>query len=168
MTKQGLKAIEEIQVGDQVLAYNDNLEIFEYKDVVEVYHNETTELYHIHTEIEEIVCTPNHSILTIDRWKNACELTANDKIKTADGFVRVLTIKIEQLKEKIGVYNFNVLDYHTYVVGNELFVVHNACIPSNSKNYTPNEIAHKYNITVNDYHTKVKPNYKVVKTQILC
>lgn len=25
MTKQGLKAIEEIQVGDQVLAYNDNL-----------------------------------------------------------------------------------------------------------------------------------------------
>ena len=30
MTKQGLKAIEKIKVGDQVLSYNDNLEIFEY------------------------------------------------------------------------------------------------------------------------------------------
>lgn len=57
MTKQGLKAIEEIKVGDQVLSYNDNLEIFEYKDVVEVYNNETKELCHIHTENEEIVCT---------------------------------------------------------------------------------------------------------------
>lgn len=35
MTKQGLRAIEEIKVGDQVLAYNDNLGIFDYKDVVE-------------------------------------------------------------------------------------------------------------------------------------
>ena len=66
MTKQGLKAIEEIQVGDQVLSYNDNLEIFEYKDVIEVYNNETTELCHIYTETEEIVCTPNHSVLTVE------------------------------------------------------------------------------------------------------
>lgn len=49
------------------------------------------------------------------------------------------------------------IGYHTYVVGNGLLVVHNTCTPSNSKNYTPDEIAHKYNITVNDYHTKVKP-----------
>lgn len=164
MTKQGLKAIEEIQVGDQVLAYNDNLKSLNIK-MLSKYKQQNMSYSYWN---RKIVCTPNQSILTIDGWKNACELTANDKIKTADGFVRVLTIKIEQLKEKIGVYNFNVLDYHTYVVGNELFVVHNACIPSNSKNYTPDEIAHKYSITVNDYHTKVKPNYKVGKTQILC
>ena len=127
MTKQGLKAIEEIQVGDQVLSYNDNLEIFEYKDVIEVYNNETTELCHIHAENEEIVCTPNHSILTTDGWKLASELTEDDMIKTSTGFSQVKSIEVEQLKEKISVYNLNVLGYHTYVVGNGLLVVHNAC-----------------------------------------
>ena len=128
MTKQGLKAIEEIQVGDQVLSYNDNLEIFEYKDVIEVYNNETTELCHIHTETEEIVCTPNHSILTVEGWKLANELTTKDNIKTSNGYVQVKSIEIEHLKEELHVYNLNVLGYHTYVVDNGLFVVHNICI----------------------------------------
>ena len=127
MTKQGLKAIEEIQVGDQVLSYNDNLEIFEYKDVIEVYNNEATELCHIHTENEEIVCTPNHSILTSEGWKLASELTVNDLIRTSKGFIEVLSVDIVELKEQINVYNLNVLGYHTYVVGNGLLVVHNSC-----------------------------------------
>lgn len=135
MTKQGLKAIEEIQIGDQVLSYNDNLEIFEYKDVVEVYNNEATELCHIHTEKEEIVCTSNHSVLTSDGWKLASELTAKDRIKTSNGFVQILSTEIEQLKEKINVYNLNVLGYHTYVVGNDLLVVHNKCVKMNEKKF---------------------------------
>lgn len=106
---------------------NDNLEIFEYKDVVEVYNNETTELCHIHTEPEEIVCTPNHSVLTNEGWKSASELTTNDIIKTSSGFTQVKSIEIEQLKEKINVYNFNVLGYHTNAVGNGLLIVHNNC-----------------------------------------
>lgn len=133
MTKQGLKAIEEIKVGDQVLSYNDNLDIFEYKDVVDVYNNETTELCHIQTETEEIVCTPNHSILTDEGWKLASELETNDNIKTSNGFAKVVFIEIEQLKEKINVYNLNVLGYHTYVVGNELLVAHNSCNPNGRK-----------------------------------
>ena len=142
MTKQGLKAIEEIQVGDQVLSYNDNLEIFEYNDVVEVYNNETTELCHIHTENEEIVCTPNHSVLTTEGWKNAGELTAKDSIKTSTGFAKVKSIEIEQLKEKISVYNLNVLGYHTYVVGESLIIVHNNCSkPKNPKKVGENQIS---------------------------
>lgn len=100
MTKQGLKAIEEIQIGDQVLSYNDNLEIFEYKDAVEVYRNETTELCHINTENEEITCTPSHSILTNSGWKLASELITNDKVKTSNRFVQIKSIEIEQLNEK--------------------------------------------------------------------
>ena len=127
MTKQGLKAIEEVKVGDQVLSYNDNLDIFEYKDVVDVYNNETTELCHIQTVTEEIVCTPNHSILTDEGWKLASELETNDNIKTPNGFARVKSVEVVQLKEKLNVYNLNVLGYHTYVVGNDLLVVHNRC-----------------------------------------
>ena len=48
-------------------------------------------------------------------------------IKTSTGFAQVKSIEIEQLKEKLNVYNLNVLGYHTYVVGNGLLVVHNRC-----------------------------------------
>jgi len=88
-------------------------------------------LCHIHTDKEEIVCTPNHNILTEDGWKLANELTANDMIKTSTGFVQVLSIEIEHLEDKIKVYNLNVLGYHTYVVGNDLLVVHNDCHGNN-------------------------------------
>ena len=131
MTKQGLKAIEEIQVGDQVMSYNDNLDIFEYKDVVDVYINETSEICHVHTENEKITCTPNHNILTNNGWKPASDLKANDLIKTSKGVVKVLFVDIIELKEQINVYNLNVLGYHTYVIGSELLIVHNKCGGSN-------------------------------------
>ena len=165
MTKQGLKAIEEIKVGDQVLSYNDNLEIFEYKDVVEVYNNETTELCHIYTETEEIVCTPNHSVLTIDGWKEAKELTNKDLIKTSTGYIKVLSIKLEQLEEKQAVYNFNVLGYHTYVVGEDLLVVHNRC--KLGKNMEKNG---NYGVKGDDAHhllpEKFRPNFKKMDIDI--
>ena len=127
MTKQGLKAIEEIKQGDQVLAYNENLGLFDYKDVVDVYKNETSELCHIHTEQEEIVCTPNHNILTKEGWKQADELVESDWIQTESGFEKVISIEKETLDNPVPVYNFNVLGYHTYVVGNTLLIVHNRC-----------------------------------------
>ena len=83
---------------------------------------------HIHTETEEIVCTPNHSILTLEGWKEAKELTNKDLIKTLTGYIKVISIKLEQLQDSQKVYNFNVLGYHTYVVGNGLLVVHNKCV----------------------------------------
>lgn len=127
LTSQGLKAIEKITIGDQVLAYNDNLGIFAYQDVVDTYINETEELCHIHTAHDEIVCTPQHSILTDNGWKQAGEITAVDKVRTVNGFETVISVNTEHLDEKIKVYNLNVLCYHTYVIGNNQVVVHNAC-----------------------------------------
>ena len=135
MTMQGLKAIEEIKQGDQVLAYNENLGLFDYKDVVEVYKNETSELCHIHTEQEEIVCTPNHNILTKEGWKQADELVESDWIQTESGFEKVVLIEKETLDTPISVYNFNVLGYHTYVVGNALLIVHNKCVKLDEKKF---------------------------------
>ena len=127
MTNQGLKAIEEIQKGDLVLSYNSNLGIYDYKDVVDLYVNKTDKLCHIKTENDEIVCTPNHSILTHNGWKQAKEITTDDYIVSHDQNVRVISTKIEYLNEFIPVYNLNVLGYHTYVIGKDLVVVHNSC-----------------------------------------
>ena len=140
MTKQGYKAIEEIKKGDQVLSFNSNLGIYDYKDVVDVYVNETSELCHIKTKNDEILCTPNHSILTEKGWMLARDINTGDNIKTKDGITTVVSIQIETSTEKIKVYNFNVLGYHTYVIGNELAVVHNNC--ASSKSVEPTERHH--------------------------
>ena len=128
MTKQGYKAIEEIKKGDQVLSFNSNLGLYDYKDVVDVYVNETSELCHLKTKNDEIICTPNHSILTEKGWMLACDIKTGDNIKTKDGLTAVVSTQIETLLEKIKVYNFNVLGYHTYVIGSELAIVHNDCV----------------------------------------
>ena len=127
MTSVGLKAIEDISVGEQVLAYNDDLNTFAYRDVVDSYINETSELVHIHTSDEEIVCTPNHSILTNKGWKQAQDITVEDSIQTVEGFAKVTAVETEKLKTPVKVYNLNVLCYHTYVIGEQQLVVHNAC-----------------------------------------
>lgn len=91
---------------------NPNLGIYDYKDVVEVYKNTTKELCHILTDKEEIVCTPNHNILTKTGWKEAKDITSNDYIKTTTDFEKVNKIEIEELENEVDVYNLNVLCYH--------------------------------------------------------
>ena len=91
------------------------------------YINETEELCHIHTAQDEIVCTPQHSILTDNGWKQAGEIKITDKVQTTNGFETVVSVDIEHLDEKIKVYNLNVLCYHTYVIGTNQIIVHNQC-----------------------------------------
>ena len=146
MTKEGYKAIEKIEEGEEVLSYNENLGIFEYKEVVEVYKNETKELSHIKTKKDEIVSTPGHSILTSEGWKKAKDIKVNDLIKTKEGYERVIEVYSEELEEVENVYNLNVLGYHTYVVGYGLLVVHNQNC-SNQKN--------QHQIRDNDYRATI-------------
>ena len=148
MTKEGYKAIEKIEEGEEVLSYNENLGIFEYKEVVEVYKNETKELSHIKTKKDEIVSTPGHSILTSEGWKKAKDIKVNDLIKTKEGYERVIEVYSEELEEVENVYNLNVLGYHTYVVGYGLLVVHNQNC-SNQKN--------QHQIRDNDYRATINP-----------
>ena len=148
MTKEGYKAIEKIEEGEEVLSYNENLGIFEYKEVVEVYKNETKELSHIKTKKDEIVSTPGHSILTSEGWKKAKDIKANDLIKTKEGYEIVIEVDSEELEEVENVYNLNVLGYHTYVVGYGLLVVHNQNCSNQKK---------QHQIRDNDYRATINP-----------
>lgn len=56
------------------------------------------------------------------------ELTLEDRIKASTEFIQILSIKIEQLKDKTNVYNLNVLGYHTYLVGSGYLIAHNNCV----------------------------------------
>jgi len=56
----------------------------------------------------------------------------------------IVGVKTEQLDEPIAVFNFEVDEYHTYYVGKHSVCTHNAVC--DYKNYTPEQIAKKYDI----------------------
>ena len=54
-------------------------------------------------------------------------------------------------------YNFEVADFHTYYVGSNGVLVHNNKCGSDFKKYSPDEIAKRGDITVEQFHKNVKP-----------
>ena len=145
-TDEGLKPIEEIEVGDKVLAYDEETGEQAYKKVVKLFRNETYEWYHIFVNDEEIVCTGGHpfyvlnagedrNIICFDdreetngKWITAKELKKDDKLLLSDGkYGIIISVKIEELESPETTYNFEVADFHTYYVSEANVLVHNRC-----------------------------------------
>ena len=158
-TEHGYKGIEEIEVGDKVWAYDEETGEQALKTVVQLFRNtkavKTT--VSIETEngsIEKIESTPGHKyyvpLNTIarnpneelehvsyegltEKWVSACGLEKGDKVLLSDGkYGIVKEVKTKECKEYI-TYNFEVEDYHTYYVGKNGVLVHNAGCGVNSK-----------------------------------
>ena len=80
----------------------------------------------------------------------------------------IISVKIEELETPEATYNFEVADFHTYFVGENPVCVHNAGC-GDYKKYSPEQIADRYDMSVNEFHKQVKPeiirqckpNYKV-------
>ena len=144
-TETGYKAIEEIEVGDTVLAENPETGEVAYKTVLETYQNETTELVHVYVNGETISATPSHPFYVNQfGWTRAADLRAGDVLVLSNGeYVVVEFIQHEILEEPVKVYNFEVEDFHTYFVGEVSVLVHNMCTPKKS-NDSVQEINNKF------------------------
>ena len=71
-----------------------------------------------------------------EKWVSACDLEKGDKVLLSDGkYGIVKEVKTKECKEYI-TYNFEVEDYHTYYVGKNSVLVHNACQTPNQKALT--------------------------------
>ena len=114
LTAASTVAIEEIQAGDQVWAWNEDTGETELKPVVETYINETDELTHVFVDGEEIICTPSHPFYSpVKSWTDACKLRAGDILVLINGdYVVVEKIQHEILESPVKVYNFQVEDDH--------------------------------------------------------
>ena len=125
----GVAAIETIQEGDYVWAWDEDTGTIGLKKVVETYINETDELVHVHVNGEEIITTPSHPFYSPVRgWTEAVHLRAGDILVLVNGeYVVVEKVQHEILEAPIEVYNFQVEDYHTYYVTNSGVLVHNTC-----------------------------------------
>ncbi|WP_313732045.1 polymorphic toxin-type HINT domain-containing protein [Cohnella nanjingensis] len=131
LTDEGEKPIEEIEVGDKVLAKDDETGEMAYKEVEWLFQREVDETYNISVGGEVITTTNEHPFWIVGRgWVKSKDLEVGYVLTTSDGKELVIE-KIEVKKEHKTVYNFMVKDFHTYFVSNLGIWTHNACKPIN-------------------------------------
>jgi hypothetical protein len=135
-TREGLRPIESVQVGDCVLTRDQHNRSAEnvYRPVLQTFVNPAHELLHLGSrtkgEVERIVCTPTHPfyVPAKGRFLRADELEVGDQLTLADGG----TCRIDWIDRSHAaadqptiVYNFEVEQHHTYFVGRAAIWVHN-------------------------------------------
>ncbi|TGM03136.1 hypothetical protein EHQ76_10230 [Leptospira barantonii] len=138
-TQDGLKKIEEIQVGDMVLSKSDISGEMSHRRVINTFVRQTDAVYKVSFEDgTELETTWNHPFRTQKadsigqefkventKWTQAKDLVAGDVTLTAEGeTLKVASILIDQKEETV--YNFEVEIDHTYFVGELGIWVHNA------------------------------------------
>lgn len=114
--------------GQEHAADADTLEV-SLKPVLETYIRETSHLVHITVNGEEIVSTFDHPYYVKGKsFVNAVDLCIGDELIDTGGNILVVEqIFREELDNELEkVYNIKVNDYHTYYVGNNHILMHNA------------------------------------------
>ena len=128
LTAAGLVAIENIKAGDKIIALDPDTGSTEEKTVLETYTRNVTELVHLFINGEEITTTHDHPFFVKGKgFVNAGRLLIRDTL--FDNRKRQLAIgkiSFESTGAPTTVYNFQVEDFHTYFVGRNCVLVHNA------------------------------------------
>ncbi|WP_127580752.1 polymorphic toxin-type HINT domain-containing protein [Paenibacillus koleovorans] len=129
-TDTGEKQIEEIQVGDMVLAKNVDSGAVSYRRVDMLFRKEISESWNIKVGNETITTTDEHPFWVKDKgWVIAKNLTVGDLVETSDGH-NIAIDSIEVKPDHATVYNFRVEDFHTYYVSNLKILTHNTSCPN--------------------------------------
>lgn len=151
LTDHGHKNIEDIEVGDLVLAYDEETGETAYKPVVQLFRNTTKEWCTVEVrggdgELYEITSTPGHKYFIpenrvrkdsralehasyaglSEKWVSACDLKRGDKVLLSDGTLcEVEGVSCKKLSAPETTYNLEVADFHTYYVSDAYVLVHN-------------------------------------------
>lgn len=133
------KNIEDIQIGEYIIAYNDEKQSFEPKRVNDAYaHPDTPKLLEISLSNGIILgITPSHPILTTQGWKSrdiantryehemeVDWLNIGDTVISYVENAKVVSIRNINIPEHYNTYNIEVDECHTYLADG--IVVHNA------------------------------------------
>ena len=129
-TEDGYKNIEEVEVGDKVLAYDEETGKQAYKEVVRLFRNESKEWTIVKVNGEEIESTSGHKYYLPEKkeWRSAEELKEGDKVLLWDGKYGIIeSVKNKHYDNAQTTYNFEVEDFHTYYVGTGVCVHNKNC-----------------------------------------
>ncbi|MCU7556149.1 polymorphic toxin-type HINT domain-containing protein [Macrococcus capreoli] len=132
-TKHGLKPIEVIQTGDEVLSRCMETGYVSYKPVTEVFTHQTDVITKVTLSNGEVIeSTPHHLYFTTNRgFIVAEELLHGDTLLTEQQLVEVNNVETKDINTDV--YNIEVEDYHTYFVGQNSVLVHNDCTDAEMK-----------------------------------
>ena len=128
--EDGKKEIEDIRIGDRVLACDPETGEQAYKTVVCLFRNESCDWIGISVNSEEIISTPGHKYyLPFDnQWKSAFELNVGDTVLLVDGnYAEIQSVRSIQYDIPQITYNIEVEDFHTYYVGSGVLVHNKKC-----------------------------------------
>ncbi|WP_147456703.1 Hint domain-containing protein [Leptospira stimsonii] len=127
-TKDGLKKIEEIQVGDEVLSWNEKTGQNSYKKVTELFVHDVELLFDVEIGEDTILQTTwNHPFWVVEKnaWVEVKDLKVGDTVRLRDGSRESITGLRYYDVPTTKVYNFEVEENHTYFVGEDGILVHN-------------------------------------------
>ena len=123
------KAIEDVVIGDLVLAADPETGETHAKPVVDTYVHEDVETWQVETSSGTVTSTAEHPFWVDGRgWTPVRELQPGDKLVDAEG-VRVEVVSTRSTGESTTVHNFQVEFLHNYhvLIGNQWVLVHNQC-----------------------------------------
>ncbi|TGL69369.1 polymorphic toxin-type HINT domain-containing protein, partial [Leptospira kmetyi] len=127
-TKTGTKKIEEIEVGDQVLSWDEESGEKSYKTVTELFVHDINQLFDVEMNDNETFHTTwNHPFWVVNErsWVKVKDLKVGDIVQLKDGS-EVPISKISSYSVSMTqVYNLEIEKNHTYYVGESGVLVHN-------------------------------------------
>ena len=145
LTPDGLKTIEDLAVGDLVVARCDVTGATEPKAIVQLIRNTGLEVWSVVVEAdghrETIKATAEHPWRTlgsdiIEQWTPTSELAEGVLIARENGQpARIVSVQTDG--EVADTFNFEVQGFHTYFVGESSLWVHNACPGARPPSFTP-------------------------------
>jgi hypothetical protein len=136
-TTRGKIPIEDIITGTTVFAFNESAQAHDQKKVTALLDNKTTYLVKIVLENETLQSTLSHRfwVENKNQWIAAQYLEPNMTFKTRSGKNKCIQkITINKVAEQ-KTYNLSVADLHTYFIGQNEILVHNADEVVNGKIY---------------------------------
>lgn len=156
-TEEGLKPIEEIEVGDRVLACDEETGTQAYKPVLRLFRNKSTEWTGVTVNGTEIVSTPGHKYYLSETktWVAAAKLKVGEKVLLSDGTYGIIeAVRDIHYDTPQTTYNFEVADFHTYYVGDGILVHNDGCY----KGITPD--GEDYYGRTNNFDRRASEHYK--------
>ena len=121
-TLTGLRPIETIRFGDEVLTQDVSSGALSYQPVVAVFHNKPNQTWKIRIGAETVVATGIHRFWKAGRgWTMARDLKPGDPIRTLGGLARVESVESDRVQP---VFNLQVAGGESFLVGKQGALVH--------------------------------------------
>ncbi|HEU4404594.1 MAG TPA: toxin TcdB middle/N-terminal domain-containing protein [Polyangiaceae bacterium] len=135
-TAGGLRPIEQVRVGDVVLARNEETDALAWRDVTRTFERVAESVIALTLRDEAGVVqlfevTSEHPFRVRGRgWVGAAELAPGQEVHEVEDGAWLRVVRVALVPKRATVYNFEVDGLHTYFVGDLGAWVHNACSSS--------------------------------------